>query len=250
MHSPFPGMDPYLEDPGLWPEFHRRLVELLAQVLRTLVQNERYEVLPAPAGALEIREKVGGRLVTLVEVLVPAHKATGAGREACLERRRLARDAGANRVEIDLLLRGESPLPYSREGLPHWHYAVTVERATHPERYEIYTATVQKRLPRFRLPLAADDRDAVLDLQAAFSRCYVEGGYSDRIDYQGEPAGPLGEEDRGWLYGMLQAEGRRPPHEAVALAAYYLWEREGRPHGRDREHWYRAREQLRQPGSP
>jgi hypothetical protein len=35
-----------------------------------------------------------------------------------------------------------------------------------------------------------------------------------------------------------------PLHEEVAVAAYYIWEHEGRPHGRDKEHWYRALAQL------
>src|SRR6516165_1000321 len=38
MPSPFPGMDPYLEDPGLWPDVHSTLIavarEFLAQQLR------------------------------------------------------------------------------------------------------------------------------------------------------------------------------------------------------------------------
>ena len=33
--------------------------------------------------------------------------------------------------------------------------------------------------------------------------------------------------------------------DAVALAAYYLWQQEGCPHGRDQEHWQRAKEYLR-----
>ncbi|MBE9160535.1 DUF4058 family protein [Nodosilinea sp. LEGE 06152] len=33
MPSPFPGMDPYLEQPGLWPEFHNRLLVAIADVL-------------------------------------------------------------------------------------------------------------------------------------------------------------------------------------------------------------------------
>ena len=27
MPSPFPGMDPYLENPGLWPVVHHRLIK-------------------------------------------------------------------------------------------------------------------------------------------------------------------------------------------------------------------------------
>lgn len=33
MPSPFPGMDPYLEQPGLWPEFHNRLLVAIADAL-------------------------------------------------------------------------------------------------------------------------------------------------------------------------------------------------------------------------
>ena len=38
MPSPFPGMDPYLENPGLWPDVHHMLIssyrEMLAAQLR------------------------------------------------------------------------------------------------------------------------------------------------------------------------------------------------------------------------
>ena len=38
---------------------------------------------------------------------------------------------------------------------------------------------------------------------------------------------------------LLRAKGLRdgPSREEVAVAAYFLWEQEGRPPGRDREHW-------------
>jgi hypothetical protein len=253
-------MDPYLEDPALWPQFHRQLVAILSQILLPALVN-RYRVVtgrrayttPAGPGAegrqedyLEIRQRSDESLVTLLDIVSPANKTTAEGRAAYLERRRSAKDAGANLVEIDLVLQGRPTLDYARDGLPKWHYAVTVARSTQPERYEIYTATLQKRLPRFRLPLAADDRDTVIDLQTAFLHCYGEGGYSDRIDYrQGSPA-PLEEGDRGWLDATLRARGLRPPSdEEIAVAAYHLWEQEGRPHGRDKEHWRLAAEQLK-----
>ena len=122
--------------------------------------------------------------MTLVDVVSPANKTTAAGREAYLEKRRESTAApSANLVEIDLVLQGQPTLDYSRDGLPDWDYAVTVTRSTQPERYEIYTATLQKRLPRFRLPLAADDRDTVLDLHAAFTRVLRPGGvlHEDRL---------------------------------------------------------------------
>jgi hypothetical protein len=151
-------------------------------------------------------------------------------------------------VEIDLVLQGQPTLDYSREGLPDWDYAVTVARASAPERFEIYTATFQKRLPRFRVPLAGGDRDTVLDLQTAFAHCFAEGGFARRIDYAADPAVPLSDEGRRWLDALLQEQGLRrpaPPDAQVAVAAYFLWEQEGRPAGRHREHWERARAQLR-----
>jgi len=33
MASPFPGMDPFLEDEKLWPEFHHQFVTCLYQIL-------------------------------------------------------------------------------------------------------------------------------------------------------------------------------------------------------------------------
>ena len=35
-----------------------------------------------------------------------------------------------------------------------------------------------------------------------------------------------------------------PSDEEIALSAYRLWLQEGCPHGRDREHWLKAREAL------
>ncbi len=255
MQCPFPGMDPYLEDPALWPDFQRQLIAVLADQLGLGLPQDRYQIVVKrrdhPAGGedyLEIREVADGRLVTLVEVVSLANKTTALGRQAYLDTRREAKDRGANLVEIDLLLQGQPMLDYSREGLPEWDYSVTVTRGTQPERYEIYTATLPKRLPRFRLPRGPNEKDTVLDLQSDFTRCYAEGGFRDRIDYASEPNVLLREEDRRWLDAALTEQGLRlplPPREQVALAAYYLWEREGRPHGRDKEHWVKAMALLR-----
>ncbi len=140
----------------------------------------------------------------------PTNKTTGAGRAAYLDKRREGKNANANLVEIDLVLQGQPTLDYSRDGLPDWDYAVTVTRSTQAERYEIYTATLQKRLPRFRLPLAADDRDTVLDLFTAFTRCYDQGGFASKIDYKRDPAAPLQEEDRRWLNEVLKQHRLNP----------------------------------------
>lgn len=37
MPSPFPGMDPYLEDPGLWPDVHHGLISEMQAALNRLL---------------------------------------------------------------------------------------------------------------------------------------------------------------------------------------------------------------------
>src|SRR5437763_1456616 len=227
MPSPFPGMDPYLEDEVLWPCFHHQLVTCLYQILlpglvdryrarlgqrlyateqalfTSIIRQEHHE------DFIEIRQRCDNRLVTLIDVVSPANKTSTTGRQAYLDRRQEGRLANANLVEIDLVLQGQPTLDFSRDGLPDWDYAVTVTRSTQPERYEIYTSTLQKRLPRFRLPLAADDRDTVLDLHTAFSRCYDQGNFAARIDYQRDPPTTISDEDRQWLGELLKQQKLR-----------------------------------------
>ena len=52
MASPFPGMDPWLESPYIWPDFHNKFANQLCDSL-----NER---LPRPYYArLEMRPEIG-----------------------------------------------------------------------------------------------------------------------------------------------------------------------------------------------
>jgi hypothetical protein len=217
-------MDPYLEDDKLWPEFHHALVAGLYQALlpnlvdryRARVGQRHYVVEQALFTSIirdehheefiEVRQRSDGRLVTLLDVVSPANKTLSAARSAYLTKRQEAKNCGASLVEIDLVLQGQPTLEYSREGLPDWDYAVTVTRCTQPERFEIYTATLQKKLPRFRLPLAPDDRDSVLDLQTVFTRCYDQGAFGGKIDYDRDPVTTLADDDRKWLRDWLKQQ--------------------------------------------
>jgi hypothetical protein len=215
-------MDPYLEDEKLWPSFHHQLVSCLYQILlpglidryRARVGQRHYATEQALFTSvvreehveefIEIRQRSDSRPITLVDVVSPTNKTTAAGRAAYLKKRTDAKNSNTSLVEIDLVLQGQPMLDYSREGLPEWDHAVTVTRSTQPERYEIYTATLQKRLPRFRLPLAPDDRDTVLDLQAAFTRCYDQGSFAAKVDYHRDPVTRLTDENRKWLGDILK----------------------------------------------
>ncbi len=227
MPCPLPGMDPYLEDDKLWPSFHHQLVACLYQILLPgLVDRYRARIGQRSYATeqplftsiireqhqeefIEVRQRSDNRLVTLIDVVSPINKLRSQGREAYLETRKQVRSQSASVVEIDLSLQGAPMLDYSREGLPEWDYAITVTRSTQPERYEIYTTTLQKRLPRFKIPLASDDRDTVLDLQATFARCYDQGNFSSQIDYKTEPVAKLADDDMKWLGDVLRLQKLR-----------------------------------------
>jgi hypothetical protein len=222
MPSPFPGMDPYLEDAKLWPTFHHQLVTCLYQALlpglvdryRAHVGQRHYST-EQPLFTSIIHEwhheefieilqrKDGGRLVTLVDVVSPTNRATDTGRQFYLKKRHEARGKGANLVELDLVLLGQPMLDYSRENLPDLDYAVTVTRASRSDRYEISPTTLQKKLPNFKLPLAGDDH-SIVDLQTIFARTYDQGGLASLIDYTRDPPTALSEEDRRWLDSLLK----------------------------------------------
>src|SRR4051812_30638924 len=100
MPSPFPGMDPYLENEKLWPVFHHQFVTCLYQILvpaltdryKARVHQRHYATEQALFTSvvrdehreeyIEVRQKGEGRLVTLVDVVSPSNKTTAAGRQA------------------------------------------------------------------------------------------------------------------------------------------------------------------------
>jgi len=226
MPSPFPGMDPYLEDPKLWPGFQHQFVACLYQILLPgLVDNYRARVACRSYTTelalftsvvreqhaeeyVEVRARSDGRLVTLIEVVSPANKTTPAGRDTYLAVRRHAEQARAGTVEVDLVTQGAPTLDFDRTGLPAYDHCVTVTRPSAPGRYEIYTTTFQKRLPKFKVPLAADDRDVLLDLQDVFRRAFDQGAFGRHIDYAADPPreAKLTDESRQWVDALLRQQ--------------------------------------------
>jgi hypothetical protein len=101
MPSPFPGMDPYLEQPVFWSEFHNRLIVAIADAIvpsllpryyvgvetRTYRDHDDGELLPQevtlPVSSetkeryLEVRE---AGTDAVIEVLSPKNKRKGDGR--------------------------------------------------------------------------------------------------------------------------------------------------------------------------
>lgn len=260
MPCPFPGMDPYIERPAIFPDFHDSLITYIRAALQPLlrpkyvalaadrlfvVESDRpirpdvsvvrtglpnraegqAAVLEPDAPAVfelwceEIREPLihivepaaENRIVTAIEVLSPDNKQAGPGRNSYLRKREEYWSGGTNLVEIDLLREGDSTVRVSAEhlgGLQPWHYLVAITRRW-PSRQEVYAVPLQRHLPRVSIPLAAEDKDVTLDLQAVFSRCWDESPYPELLRYDGPPPGRMTAEEAQWCEERLRAGGFR-----------------------------------------
>lgn len=261
MPCPFPGMDPFIERPTLWADFHDHLVTTIKSQLQpllrpryvALMQDRLYVVrdrqarrpdialvrTPAKERAgtgtavldvdtpvvfevprEEIREPLieiiepaaGNRIVTAIEVLSPDNKRPGPGRTSYVAKRDQYEAGGANVIEIDLLLEGESTATLTAEQLQSlmpWQYLVSVSRW--PTREEVYPIPLDSRLPKIAVPLADDDADISLDLQAAMARSWDEGPYPELLRYDEPPSVSLAERDRRWCRQRLMDAGYSCP---------------------------------------
>jgi hypothetical protein len=257
MPSPFPGMNPYLEQPGLWRDFHllylaelrRALVPVLAAHYIVRVEEDlfiheasaderrlaaradvsiagraRPEVPAARASAatttraptfatlpvsldvekhrrLEVRDRDGGRIVTVVELLSPSNKDRDKHRDQYEAKRLLLIQSGTNFVEVDLL-RGGGRMPM--DGLPPCDYCVMVSRPEEWPRAGVWPLGLRDPLPAVPIPMRPPDPDVAIDLQAALHRVYDDAGYATQI-YTHAPEPPLAAADEAWARQVIAA---------------------------------------------
>ncbi len=174
------------------------------------------EPLVATVDALEVHEThldildrdAGEALVTLVELVSPSNKFPGPGRDSYLAKQSQVRASRTRLVEIDLLRAGQHVL-----AVPEWlvrvrqpyDYLVSINRAIEPRnRFEFYPRRLRERLPRVRIPLADDDPDVVIDLQAVVDHTYTIGVYRNRLRYGSDCVPPLPPDDQQWANTIIK----------------------------------------------
>ncbi len=144
MSAVFPGMDPYLEAPGIWPGFHEAFLSYMRETIQPLLPEnyyadiktreeigiagcraekirhseqasatvpERIQVIeeePLRVSFLEIRDAARDHvLATLIELLSPSNKTSGPDRDAFEQKQREVLSSQANWVQIDLQRSGD-----------------------------------------------------------------------------------------------------------------------------------------------
>ena len=276
--NPFPGMDPYLEQPQIWPGFHNHLVSTMAFDLGARVPHhyrvdieERTEVAavygaasdlvfmipdalvterpaapafgdrPDDAGTttatatavappergiavrvampeevrvtrLYVQRMPEARVVTIVEVLSPSHKAPGAGRDNYLSKRGEILNSGVSLVEIDLLRRWE-PMPLETPP-PPGDYRILVCRGWERPAAVLYPFSVRQAVPKFTLPLLRGDAGPDVELGALINRVHRLARYGQIARYNAPPPGPpFDAGTQEWVAGRLESLLRPPATE-------------------------------------
>jgi hypothetical protein len=110
----------------------------------------------------------------------------------------------AHLVEIDLLL-GGLRLPTQPALKAETDYCVFVSRAGQRPRGVVYEWTLRQKLPRITIPLAGEDPDSMLDLQAAFEAVFARAGYGDSLEYGQRLSLPIREHDVSWMSERLSS---------------------------------------------
>jgi hypothetical protein len=256
-------MDPYIEQSGLWDDFHADLIGEIKRAIapqlpahyavrtgeryyldvcspadvgavdETLVQSDASVVrvaegrpavggtalLEAPVEAevavelefretfLDIRELRSGRIVTTIEVLSPANKRNGEGRQQYLLKRNACVVGERNFLEIDLL-RGGQRMPPANDH-PEAEYFVILFRMSRPGKCGLWPLGLRDRLPLVPVPLLPAEDELRLDLGPLVNAVYVGSNYGPSIDYT-RPLSPRPKDpnDTEWLEGLLRVAAR------------------------------------------
>jgi hypothetical protein len=207
-------MDPYIEGQR-WRGFHSEFILGVRAALVPLIRpryvaevEERVYTVPMPEERrdryLTIRDRETEELVTVIELLSPSNKrASSDGRRQYLEKRETVLLSTAHRVELDLL-RGGERLP-TNEPLPEADYYAFICRWPGRPYARIYPWTLRHPLPTIPIPLAGDDPDVPLDLQAVFTAAFDRAGYDYALRRSIPIQPPLADAEAAWSAEVLRA---------------------------------------------
>jgi Protein of unknown function (DUF4058) len=225
MRSPFPGMDPYIEQ--FWGDLHQTMInrsraaiqkqlpaDLVARVdERVIVEPAIVQDEPERQGCIEIIDLGSGRrVVSVIEILSPSNKIPGPGRDMYLRKQEELRQGGVSLAEINLNRTGSHVFMVALNRIPEGQatpYAACIRRAWKPFHLEYYRVPLRECLPAIAVPLRPEDSSVPLDLQAVLDECCDEGRYIDDIDYRKDADPPLTGDDARWADAFLREQGRR-----------------------------------------
>jgi hypothetical protein len=216
--SPFPGVDPFLEDQGLWDDFQLTFTVCLREALMRqlppdhLARLDQPEALAGPTANAErtspchihVLRRKDNYIVTVIKILSPEDKRGGGHAEYAAQRRDVLL-GGAHLVELDLLIRGRRVELHGP--LPAADYVVLITRRDRASICYVYPFSLRDSLPTIPVPLDLPDSDVALDLQDVFAVAFSRASYDRLLQYHRPLTLPLSEEQKKWVQQRVRDAG-------------------------------------------
>jgi hypothetical protein len=224
MPSPFPGIDPYLEHPELWPGIHHLLINGIARFLSPQlrpkylvdVKVRMYETPDDDTLLISIPDAASNpeatRLPTQpIKVTVPVPFPRREGYLEIMERetkelitvieilsppnKRAGKGRKIYEAKREDILGSRTNLveiDLLQRGLKmpilekdiDSHYRILVCPGNRRPFADLYAFNVQNPIPAFPLPLRSPDPEPIINLQELFTEIYDVGSYDLKIDYR------------------------------------------------------------------
>jgi Protein of unknown function (DUF4058) len=196
----FPGMNPYLEQPALWPEVHKRLIVALADELNPLL-NPTYRVAieeqyltnkDEAQWYLKIYCIETKAIISIIKFLAHEQHLNQQFRDPVL-------NSKTHLIEIDLLRRNQ-PMPLA-ESTPQTPgtYRILISRSDDRPQALLYEFGIRQPIPTFVMPLADTNiPEPLVAIQQLIEGLYDRAGFDMDIDYSQQPTPSLGDEDWQW----------------------------------------------------
>lgn len=214
MKSPFPGMDPFLEQ--FWGDIHSSLIVYMRDQINEQLPNDlqarveeglmvdadeyRRTVYP-DVQVIETHDNSDAPDVTAVNSVVAEPYVLALPDEGRTQRS----------IEIiDLIREGSFIVAVPEELVPQncrTPYIICIRRATRLTEAELIRVPLQEPLPNIRIPLRPNDPDIVLKLQPLLDQCYLRGRYGS-LDYNRTLNPQLNSSDQIWAEELLRQHGR------------------------------------------
>ena len=220
MASPFPGMDPYLEDPAYWADFHKRFLNCWCEAVAAALpdhydarMDETVNPVHIPHEFLEevrqtqiqILHRPERTLVAVLELLSPFNK-SGEGFDQYRAKRKTILLQKLHLVELDLLVGGKQ-LPLSKPlpsgGLLRLYFAC--RGSTELRGLSLGFA---RSLAHHPDSAAMPDAEILIDLGKVFRDTYEPGRYARSLFYTQPLAARLSRKDAQWATGVASKKKR------------------------------------------
>jgi hypothetical protein len=242
MPTPFPGMDPYLEQRGVWEQVHTGLIVGIQRFLTPLLRPRYHvaielrtylSVLPpddqlvgipdAPpsatagvaatpeAGILPLPAEVRERFLEIrtvdtrevVTVIEILSPSNKLSQEGRAQYERKRLQVLASPTNLVEIDLLRTGAPFAMQAPRQTDYRIVVSRSAQRPRADLYLFNVRQPIPDFPIPLRPGESEPVLPLNKLLHTFYDEGGYDLVLDYSQPPDPPLSADDVEWVRDVV-----------------------------------------------